>query len=766
MSDDDKSGPAAPSIAAIDEVETDRKRMRSSARAAVGVTGDGSSPPLRSAIKSSGVGWYPLIAIGLLHIASKFQGYGFFVLGPNISQALGLSAGGLAALVSLKLIANALAELPTARLVQRRPRRGLLSVATGFGWSIVTILTGFVTTPAALLGVLATDGAQSASVDTLHQPLIVDTYPPTVRVRGLSFYRAMDQFGNVISPLLVALFTSVFLFTWRGVFLVMGGVSFILTMFCIRLRDPGRGRWDTAKVQEVVRKEVLEGNLVKGAPRPGADRSVFVGESGSGKAGQMAADDPAVALGFFEVVRRVLLIPTVRRLLISQAVLGMFYVPFSTFLFFYLADRWSLDAAQRGLFYAMLSLFAVGALYLLGRRGDSLYRADPAKILRLNSALIVCTMVTLALAVASPFFWLMVLCFGLNAGFLSTQNPLLASSLLSIVHPSMRAHVAALGGLAFAAVGGLGGLILLEGVDTRFGYGVAIAVLAIPGLFSALIMYRASRGVNSDLDRMLDDVVEQEEVRDLIAAGHHFPMLACRHIDFYYGSVQVLFDVSFAVDAGEMVALLGTNGAGKSTLLRVISGLGVPTRGSVRWEGAEITFLDAERRLRLGIAQVDGGRAVFGPLSVVENLRIFGYSYGKDRRSVERGINSSFEAFPVLAKYHNRPASTLSGGQQQMLALSKALIVKPRLLIIDELSLGLAPGVVEQLLEMVRRINETGTSVVLVEQSVNVALSLAEHAYFMEKGEIRFDGRASDLLARRDLLRSVFLEGAGTAVQR
>jgi ABC-type branched-subunit amino acid transport system ATPase component len=762
ISSDGQVSPDIPSMAAIDEVETDRKRLRASARAAVGVTGDEASPPLRRAIKSSGVGWYPLIAIGLLHIASKFQGYGFFVLGPNISQALGLSAGGLAALVSLKLICNALAELPTARLVQRRPRRGLISVATGFGWSIVTVLTGFVTTPAALLGVLAVDGAQSASVDTLHQPLLVDTYPPTMRVRGLSFYRAMDQFGNVASPLLVALLTSVFLFTWRGVFLVMGGVSFVLTLVCIRLRDPGRGRWDTAKVQEAVRSELAQG----GASGVADNGSGSQGALASGQGGQMAADDPAVALGFFEVIRRVLLIPTVRRLLISQAVLGMFYVPFSTFLFFYLADRWSLDASQRGFFYAMLSLFAVGALYLLGRRGDSLFRADPAKILRLNAAMIVCTMISLALAVASPWFWLMVICFGINAGFLSTQTPLLASSLLSIVHPSMRAHVAALGGLAFAAVGGLGGLILLEGVDTRFGYGVAIGVLAIPGLFSAVIMYRASRGVNADLDRMLDDVVEHEEVRDLMAAGHHFPMLVCRHTDFYYGSVQVLFDVSFAVDAGEMVALLGTNGAGKSTLLRVISGLGVPTRGSVRWEGADITFLDAERRLRLGIAQVDGGHAVFGPLSVVENLRVFGYSYGKDRRSLESGIEASLEAFPALAAYRNRPAATLSGGQQQMLALSKALIVKPRLLIIDELSLGLAPVVVEQLLQMVRRINATGSSVVLVEQSVNVALSLAEHAYFMEKGEIRFDGRAADLLERRDLLRSVFLEGASAAVHR
>jgi ABC-type branched-subunit amino acid transport system ATPase component len=173
-----------------------------------------------------------------------------------------------------------------------------------------------------------------------------------------------------------------------------------------------------------------------------------------------------------------------------------------------------------------------------------------------------------------------------------------------------------------------------------------------------------------------------------------------------------------------------------------------------------VTFLDAERRLRLGIAQIPGGRAVYGPLSVAENLRLFAYSIRGDRGAVGRGLDAAFEAFPVLGERRNQPASTLSGGEQQMLGLAKAFILKPRLLLVDELSLGLAPKIVTQLLDMVRRINETGTAVVLVEQSVNVALSLVQHAYFMEKGEIRFDGAAKDLLKRPDLLRSVFLAGA------
>jgi ABC-type branched-subunit amino acid transport system ATPase component len=285
--------------------------------------------------------------------------------------------------------------------------------------------------------------------------------------------------------------------------------------------------------------------------------------------------------------------------------------------------------------------------------------------------------------------------------------------------------------------------------------------LVIPGLLCGVLLATTGKLVPKDLDRMIDEVIEDEEIRRITSSGGHLPMLACRNVDFSYGQLQVLFDCNFTVDDGEMVALLGVNGAGKSTLLKVISGIGLPSRGSVRFRGTDITFLDAERRLRLGVTQIPGGRAVFGPMSVVENLRSFGYTLGRDTRALDEAMDRCFDAFPRLAERRNQAASTLSGGEQQMLGLSKGLILRPQLLLIDELSLGLAPVIVGQLLEMVRRINADGTAVVLVEQSVNIALNLVDHAYFMEKGEIRFDGPAQELLDRDDLLRAVFLEGAG-----
>jgi ABC-type branched-subunit amino acid transport system ATPase component len=242
-------------------------------------------------------------------------------------------------------------------------------------------------------------------------------------------------------------------------------------------------------------------------------------------------------------------------------------------------------------------------------------------------------------------------------------------------------------------------------------------------------------------------------------AGAPAPLLEVGGLDFGYGKLQVLHGVDLTVGEGEMVALLGVNGAGKSTLLRAISGLGAPAAGTIRFGGEDITYLDAERRVRLGITQVPGGRAVFGDMTVADNLR--SYAYSLERKEVGGAIDRALAAFPRLEERRNQAASTLSGGEQQMLALAKASMLRPRLLLIDELSLGLAPIVVGQLLEMVRQINAGGTAVVLVEQSVNIALQLAEHAYFMERGTVQFDGRSQDLLARDDLLRAVFLGGAG-----
>ena len=236
-------------------------------------------------------------------------------------------------------------------------------------------------------------------------------------------------------------------------------------------------------------------------------------------------------------------------------------------------------------------------------------------------------------------------------------------------------------------------------------------------------------------------------------------------VDASYGAIQVLFDVGLAVGDGELVALLGTNGAGKSTVLRVVAGLLPAGAGRVEFLGRDITRLGAVERVGLGLVTVPGGRGVFPSLTVEENLRLASWLHRRDPAFVRAGRQRCFELFPVLAERLASPAGALSGGEQQMLTLAQALLCRPRLLLIDELSLGLAPAVVARLLEVVRGINDAGTTVVVVEQSVNVATSLAGRAVFMEKGQVRFTGPTAELVERPDLVRAVFLGAAAAGAQ-
>jgi len=240
-------------------------------------------------------------------------------------------------------------------------------------------------------------------------------------------------------------------------------------------------------------------------------------------------------------------------------------------------------------------------------------------------------------------------------------------------------------------------------------------------------------------------------------------LLTCRGIDMAYGPVQILFGVDFDVRQDEIVALLGTNGAGKSTLLKGICGLVKPKRGTVVFNGEDVTDLPADVTTHRGISLMPGGKGVFPTLSVAENLRLASWLIRSDAARMESTRKDVFELFPILQRRQDQMAGDLSGGEQQMLALGGALMTQPKLLMIDELSLGLAPTIVGQLLEVVREIHRRGTTIVIVEQSVNVALNLAERAVFMEKGEVRFEGPAAELLDRPEILRSVFIAGANAA---
>jgi len=236
-------------------------------------------------------------------------------------------------------------------------------------------------------------------------------------------------------------------------------------------------------------------------------------------------------------------------------------------------------------------------------------------------------------------------------------------------------------------------------------------------------------------------------------------MLEVDGIDVFYGQIQALRGVSLRLEQGEMVALVGANGAGKTTTLRTISGLLQPTAGEIRFEGERIDGQPPWKVIERGVAHLPEGRELFGDMSVLDNLRL-GAWVRRNERGHRKQVDVVMDHFPILRERSGQAAATLSGGEQQMLGVARALMSKPRLLIVDELSLGLAPKIVEQLFVILREINEEGTSVLLVEQFVHMALGNTDRAYVLVKGEVAIEGQSPELLDSPELMAAYLGETA------
>lgn len=701
----------------VEELEVARGRLRQLGREALGIGGpaDASARPDRRLSAVAAV----------LGAAMAMPAVAMVVARQSIADVLGAGPMALTAMVALVPMAAAVVAVPV--VARSSGARAGLTLVAGAVLSAALALASVTTGQLVLALTLAAAGAAVGAIAATVPSLLADLEPPLARPHVFAIFRAGEMGGQAMVLLLAALLVAGADLTWRGLLLTTGELALAAAAASWFLREPLVGR---------------DEHLVREAAVP------------------HAADAAAArALGTGEALRRVLEVRTVRQLLVAQVLLGFTSLPLLAYVLFYVDERWGLSPGAGWMLAAGVLGAGAAALVAMASRPVELYRQGMSRLLGAATVELLVAAAALVVAVAVPSLVVTVAGLAVAVISLAVVRPTLDAALHSVVPAGSRPFAAGLTAACSWGSAGLGGLVLLSGIDRRFGPGGALVVVALLVAQAAGALRSAARTVDEDIDHVVDDVVERAELHEMTARGAHLPMLACRHIDFSYGALQVLFDVDFTVDDGEMVALLGTNGAGKSTLLRVVSGLGIPSQGTVRLHGEDITYVDAERRMRLGISQVPGGRGVYRPLTVVENLRTLGYA-NRDRRQVESGIDAAFEAFPRLAERRNQLASTLSGGEQQMLSLSRAYLARPRLLLIDELSLGLSPKIVGELLEMVRRINGAGTAVVVVEQSVNVALSLVRHAYFMEKGEIRFDGPAADLLARPDLLRSVFLQGA------
>ena len=234
-------------------------------------------------------------------------------------------------------------------------------------------------------------------------------------------------------------------------------------------------------------------------------------------------------------------------------------------------------------------------------------------------------------------------------------------------------------------------------------------------------------------------------------------MLKINDMNVYYGAIHALKGISLEINEGEIVTLIGANGAGKSTTLRTISGLLKPKTGTIEFEGKNIAGMPAQNIVKAGISQVPEGRRVFAEMTVMENLEL-GAFIRKDKAGIANDLKMVFERFPRLEERVNQQAGTLSGGEQQMLAMGRALMSRPRLLLLDEPSMGLAPLLIREIFSIIQDINKAGTTVLLVEQNANMALSIANRAYVLETGRITLSGDAKELAASEEV-RKAYLGG-------
>ena len=658
----------------------------------------------------------PLAVLFGLNLVDEFDRLAFGILTPEIADTFDLSDGGIILVGSLASVFMLLVALPIAYLGDR-VRRVRLSAAAALLWGAMTVLTGVA--PVVALLVLARFGSGMGRIvnEPVHASLLTDYYAQETHPRVFFAHRLANPISNAAA---VAIGFAAQWFGWRPTFIALAVPTFVLVLLMGKLREPRRG--------ESINKELAE----------------------------QAEGEAHISFG--EARRQLFAVRTLKRTWVAIFFLGIAAISISQFVSFFYSRVYGFGPGMRG-----VVSFLLGAGTVVGMFGGqrvatkAIVDGRPDRLAIYNGLSFVILGVGLALMALAPWAWLSLVIGTLGLIGLGAYQPNYFP-LVGLVAPA-RVRTQAFGwailflgagGLLSASIGALG---------DAYGYRTAIVILSGLLILGGFIARSAAGFVQRDVAQAEATLSTAHRVREELRNVGANTMLICKGVEVAYDQVQVLFGVDMEVRQGEILALLGTNGAGKSTLLKAICGLEDPVGGAIFFDGRDITHADAAQSAALGIVLVPGGKAVFPTLTVAEHLRAASWLYKKDPEHVKAATEDVLEMFPRLRERIDQMAGNLSGGEQQMLALGMAFIAKPKLLMIDELSLGLAPTIVEQLLTIVRRIRDDGTAIVLVEQSINVALTVAERAYFLEKGEVRFEGPTAELLERDDIVRSVFLEG-------
>ena len=688
-------------------------------------TGEGKPPPMRPILRRygyAGVSLFTLAAFITLLVDNGVS----TVLAPDIQKSFHLSDTGLGLVVGLTAASQIAIGLPIA-LWSDRSKRTFIAGATLIFFAFIVPLMAFTYSIWAFASLLVLTTVGHAPRDTTHLSYLSDAYPTESRARIFAYHSGADPVARTLGIFLVGLVASL-TGSWRwGVVLAVLGVP--VGMAILRLREPVRG----------------------------ANESSHILKASGLTADAAEAPTPKVLLG--SAVQRLLRIRSFYYQLVAVAILGFVGVGVQAFGSLFLKRHWHLSVGERADVYLAVGFAAFLGIPIAGFIGDRLFRQRPESLLLVGGASLVGFGFFFTAGLYMPTLWLLVVCWFLAECSLAPLGLAIAQTVAATAPPDMRSLAYALFGVSGLVLGGFFGTVIMGALSAAHGPRAALTLVLPIALAGAAVMAYGSRFVRRDITLVIQDILEHHQEAERRHAGGAIPALQVRNLDFAYGTQQVLFNVSLDVAEGEIAALLGTNGAGKSTILRAVSGLEHPTRGVVRLFGSNSTYLEAEQILDLGVAMLPGGKTTFPGLTVLDNLRVASHTLRRDGARQRAAIDEVLSAFPQLARRRDAKGGTLSGGEQQMLALGRVMLTKPRLLLIDELTLGLAPKIVEELIAIVRRVNAEGTTILLVEQSVNLALTLADHSFFLERGEVRFDGATAELLTRDDLLRPVFLTG-------
>ena len=730
----DASAGAASLAATVLEEEARREEMQAASEVIF-------ADDLLPGVKSEGITIRKGLAMGggaatfvvLLMLASldELQTAAITVLAPDMRDTFGVSDGTITFIAASSSAFVVFGAIPMGWAADRMKRVPIIGWSSIF-FTAMVFLSGLATNAFAFFWARFGVGIAKANTIPVHSSIMADTYPIGIRGRLGAIMGGSARLVAVLSPVLVGAVAVAAngpgeVDGWRWAYYLFGIPVAVLAIAAFFMKEPPRGQWEKI--------DVLGESFVEEDPLPVSLDAAF---------------------------SRLMQIRTVKTVVVGFSALGfgLFTVPVLESL--YLEERWNLDPLDRGVTVTVGGIFAVFGLLYVGPKFDRLWREDPTRSLRMVGICIGLGTLFKPIQYAVPNVPLFIT-FGVPQTVLFIAAFAMVGPLMqSIVPYRLRGSGTALITLYIFFIGAAGGGLISLLFTDAWGPRTTALVLSVPtSILGGWILYRGARHVRHDLSLNVQELLDEQDEEKRRHESGKIPALQVNNLDFCYGPVQVLFDVGFEVSRGETLALLGTNGAGKSTLLRVISGLGTPRRGVVRLGGRTVTYTSPQLRTTLGIHQLPGGKGVFPGMTVHQNLTMGAYIHRRDRDDVASRIDRVLELFPDLAQRQNQLASSMSGGQQQMLALAKVLLHDPEILLVDELSLGLAPTIVQDLLGVVEQLQEQGQTIIIVEQSLNVALAVADRAIFLEKGQIRFEGSAQDLLERDDLARAVFLGKEG-----